>query len=116
MIFDLIKGIDYSSYSAGSSPRIRGRHVSNKPIYLSPPFAQIKAELTIDNEKKILIVHLTNAENIPKHPVFNTQSEYFIHIQLLNNKTYKKFYDLAEKRRSNLSINTWKNLQEKSTK
>jgi len=98
------------------STKNKVQHSLIRPAYLSPPFAQVNVELDIDNEKKLLTVHLTNAEHIPKHPVFDAQTEYFIHIQFVNNKIYKKFHDLARKHRSDLSINTWNTLQEKSTK
>jgi hypothetical protein len=50
------------------------------------------------------------------HPAFDEQAEFYIHLQLLNNKIFKKFHDGWRKRRSSLQLSTWKKLQEKSTK
>jgi hypothetical protein len=61
-------------------------------------------------------IHLINGEHFSNHPAFDDQAEYFIRIQLLNNKILKKFQDGWKKRRSSLPLNTWKKQQEKTTK
>lgn len=80
------------------------------------PYVQVHVELNIDTTKNLLKVHLTNVEHIPLHPAFDEQAEFYIHLQLLNNKILKKFHDGWRKRRSSLQWSTWKKLQEKSTK
>jgi hypothetical protein len=78
-----------------------------KPInYPLPPFAQVNVELNIDITKNLLIVHLA----------FDEQADFFIHIQLLNNKILKKLHNAWKKRRSSLQLSTLKNLHEKTTK
>ncbi|CAF0798159.1 unnamed protein product [Rotaria sordida] len=85
------------------------------PTYPSPPYAQINVEFNIDTTKNILIIHLTNGEHFSLHPAFDEQAEFFIHIQLLNNKILKKFHDARKKRRSSLQLSTWRKQQEKTT-
>jgi hypothetical protein len=94
-----------------------GSRSLTKPInYPLPPFAQVNIELNIDITKNLLIVHLTNGEHISVHPAFDEQADFFIHIQLLNNKILKKLHDAWKKRRSSLQLSTLKNLHEKTTK
>ncbi|CAF0775989.1 unnamed protein product [Adineta steineri] len=80
------------------------------------PYAQINVELEIDILKNLLNTHLINGEHFRIHPAFDEQAEYFIRIQLLDNKVLKKFREGWKKHRSNLSLNLWKKQQEKTTK
>jgi len=109
-----MNGKSLYSQSIHSSLSNGGTKTTN--TYLSLPFAQVHVELNIDTTKNILIIHLTNGEHISRHPAFDEQANFFIHIQLLNNKIFKKFYDARKKSRSNLQLSTWKKQQEKTTK
>jgi hypothetical protein len=104
------------SQSARSSFSNGGSLSTTTNTYPLPPFAQINVELNIDTTKNIFVVHLTNGEHISIHPAFDEQADFFIHIQLLNNKILKKFHDGWKKRRASLQLSTWKKLQEKTTK
>ena len=84
--------------------------------YPLPPYAQIDAELGFDLVKNVLKIHLVNGEHFPLHPAFDEQAEYFIRVQLLNNKLFKKFQESGKKRQPNISLNLWKKQQEKATK
>ncbi|CAF3354410.1 unnamed protein product [Rotaria sp. Silwood1] len=118
-------GTDYASSlnekitcpeSARSSFSNNDTLVATITTYPSPPYAQVNIELNIDTTKNILIIHLTDGEHFSVHPAFDEQAEFFIHIQLLNNKILKKFHDARKKRRSSLQLSTWKKQQEKTTK
>ncbi len=84
--------------------------------YPLPPFAEVKIEVNIDTTKNILRIHLTNGEHISVHPAFDEQADFFIHVQLINNKIFKKFHDTWKKRQSSLQLSTLKRVQEKTTK
>ncbi|UJR26046.1 hypothetical protein I4U23_007392 [Adineta vaga] len=84
--------------------------------YPSFPFAQIHVEFSFDPMKNLLHIHVLNGEYISLHSTFDDQAEFFIHIQLLNNKILKKFQEIQNKHRSNLQLTTWKKQQEKTTK
>ncbi|CAF2510708.1 unnamed protein product [Rotaria sp. Silwood2] len=90
--------------------------VTTITTYPSPPYAQVNVELNIDTTKNILAIHLTNGQHFSLHPAFDEQAEFFIHVQLLNNKILKKFHDSRTKCRSSLQLSTWKKQQEKTTK
>ncbi len=76
----------------------------------------MNVELEIDLIKNLIKIHLINGEHFLNHPAFDDQAEYFIRIQLVNTKLLKKFHDGWKKRRSSLSLSTWKKQQEKITK
>ncbi|CAF1626878.1 unnamed protein product [Rotaria magnacalcarata] len=82
----------------------------------SPSYAQVNVELNFDIKKNLLVINLTNGKHFSLHPAFDEQAEFFIHVQLLNNKILKKFQDATRNRRSSLQLSTWKNQQEKTTK
>ncbi len=84
--------------------------------YPLAPYAQLNIELEIDVIKNLVNIHLMNGEHFVNHPAFDDQSEYYIRMQLLNNKLLKKFHDGYKKRRSSLPLNIWKKQQEKTTK
>ena len=104
------------SQSARSSLSNSGTLATISNTYPLAPYAQINVELEIDIIKNLLNIHLTNGEHFSLHPAFPEQAEYFIRIQLLNNRLLKKIYDGGKKRRSSLPLNTWKKQQEKTTK
>ena len=116
ILYPFIQGSDY--------PSNRLVHLYQMVVHLStisntyplPPYAQVNVELKIDPTKNLINIHLTNGEHFSSHPAFDEQAEYFIHIQILNNKILKKFHDAWKKRRSSLQLNTWKKQQEKTTK
>jgi hypothetical protein len=104
------------SQSARSSLSNGGALSTISNTYPLAPYAQINVELEIDPIKNLLHIHLTNGEHFSSHPAFDEQGEYFIRIQMINNKLLKKFSDGAKKRRSSLPLNTWKKQQEITTK
>ncbi|CAF2046137.1 unnamed protein product [Rotaria magnacalcarata] len=106
----------HRSQSARSSLSNGGTLHAINNNYLSGPYAQINVELEINILDNFLDVHLTNGEHFLRHPAFDEPNEHFIHVKLLNNKMFKKFYDEQKKRRSSLPLNTWKKQQEKATK
>jgi hypothetical protein len=84
--------------------------------YPLPPFAQVHVKLNIDTTNNLLRVHLANIDHISLHPAFNEQADYFLRVQLLNNKIFKNFHEVLKKRRSSLQLSTWKKQQEQLTK
>ncbi|CAF1118199.1 unnamed protein product [Adineta steineri] len=84
--------------------------------HLSPPFTQVHTKLHFDTIKNLLMIHLTNVEQIALHPAFDEHAEFFIHVQLINNKILKKFQDIHKKHWSSVQFITWKKQQEKTTK
>ena len=84
--------------------------------YPSPPFIQVNVELNFDITKNLLLIHLINCEHVSLHSAFDEQAEFFIHIQMINNKLLKKFNDAWKKRQANLQLNNWKKQHEKTTK
>jgi hypothetical protein len=111
-----LNGKNRHSQSTRSTLSNGGSLSTTTNTYPLPPFAQVNVEVNIDTIKNILIVHLTNGEHISVHPVFDEQGDFFIHVQLLNNKILKKFHESWKKRRASLQLSTWKKLQEKTTK
>jgi hypothetical protein len=104
------------SQSARSSLSNGGALSTISNTYPLAPYAQINVELKIDITKNLFNIHLTNGEHFSLHPAFGEQADYFIRIQILNNKMLKKFQDVWKKRRSSLPISTWKKQEEKMTK
>lgn len=104
------------SQSARSSLSNGDGFLQSTEFHLATPYAQVNVALHIDTTKNLLIVHLTNGEHLPLHPAFDEHAEFFIHVQLLNNKTFQNFRDGWKKRRPVLQWSLWKNLQEKTTK
>lgn len=112
----LTNGRPHRSQSARSSLSNGDGFPGLTEFYLSPPYAQVNVAFQIDTNKNMLIVHLTNGEHIPLHPAFDEHAEFFIHVQLLNNKIFQNFRDGWKKRRPTLEWSVWKKLQEKTTK
>ena len=120
-----IQGSDYHSGVNGKTLRSQSTRssLSNGGIlpasidaYPILPFTQLHLALTIDSTKNTLVAHLTHLEHIAVHPVFHDQAEYFIRVQLLNNKLLKKFHDMSRKRRSTVPWSTWEKQPEQTTK
>lgn len=104
------------SQSARSSLSNGGTLSTISNTYPLAPYAEIHVELEFDTTKNLLNIHLLNGEHFLNHPAFDDQAEYFIRVQLLNNKLLKKFNEGWKKRRSSLPLNQWKKQQEKTTK
>ena len=81
-----------------------------------PPFTRLSVELNSDTTTNTLLVHLTDVELIRMPTIFAEHAEYFIRVQLLNNKLLKKFQSLSKSPRSRLPLDTWRNQQEQTTK
>lgn len=111
-----VNGKSFRSQSARSSLSNSGTLLTLDNTYILSAYPQINVELEIDIRQNFLNIHLTNGENFLLHPALDQQTEYFIRIQLLNNKILKKFYDGRKKRRSSLPMNIWKKQLEKTTK
>ena len=80
------------------------------------PYAQVNVEIEIDTTDNVINLHLTNGEHVSVHPAFDEQGDYFIRLQLLNMKVWKKCQDAWKRRRSSLPLNIWKKQPEKMTK
>lgn len=112
----VFNGQTLRSHSARSSISNSGRVSTISNTYPLVPYAEMNLELNFDFTKNLLTVHLKNGEHFASHPAFVDQFEYFIRVQLVNNKLLKKFQESARKTQVNLPLNLWKKQQEKTSK
>lgn len=109
-------GKSYRTRSVRSSVSNSDAVSAMVPSYPPAPYARIDLQVNSDPKNNLLTIRVINGEHVSSHPAFDQQAEFFVHVQLLPNKTLHRFLDARDKHRTNLPVQLWKSQQEKTTK